>query len=155
MPFCDLCNGLTIEKLYPPNVYYHAENLTALQQSGKTCRLCVFIHWCITRTDNPNCFHLESVEPFPAGQLPRLRMSDDAILNEELDEVLDGWQYRLTKPLNGYSIKLQIVLERAVKSSSCRKDDDGFAYVGIWLNPGRMRTDMGLAVEEGILLYCV
>jgi hypothetical protein len=152
MSFCGLCNGLTIEKLYPPNIYYHAENLTALEQSGKTCRLCAFMHWCITRTDDPHCFHLTSALPLSAREMPRLQTNDDATQIEESDEVLDGWQYRLTKPLDSYRVQLQIVLEPMVKSHSFREDSHGFAHVGVWLNRGRMRTDMTLAVEEGSCL---
>lgn len=152
MSFCDLCNGLTIEKSYPPNIYYHAENLAALEQSGESCRLCAFMHWCITRTDNPDCFHLTSTVPLPAKALPRLETTDDALITEETDEVHDEFKFRLTKPLDSFRVKLQIILEPAIKPTSYREDADGFTHVGIWLNAGRMRTDMTIAVEEGSFL---
>jgi hypothetical protein len=72
MSFCDLCSGLTIEKLYPPNVYYHAKTPTALKQSGQSCRLCAFMHWCIIRVDNMDCFPSRIGSSVPGFKIPRL-----------------------------------------------------------------------------------
>jgi hypothetical protein len=47
MRYCDLCNGLTIWKLFPPNIYRHAETLAALEDSSHSCSLCMMLHRCI------------------------------------------------------------------------------------------------------------
>ena len=130
MPICELCRGLTIEKLYPPNIYYHAACLATLERSGDDCRICAFMYWCLTRTDEASCFREESF--FTTATRPRLA----------------GYL-----PIDSHTsvaqLKLQIVAEPARKAYSSRNNDDGFTHIGMWWEPGSMVTDMTLVVEEG------
>ncbi|KAF2676494.1 HET-domain-containing protein [Lentithecium fluviatile CBS 122367] len=50
MSFCSLCSGLTVAKLYPPNIYQHAENFKALESSSRTCSLCKMMCWSLQNT---------------------------------------------------------------------------------------------------------
>jgi hypothetical protein len=40
MPYCNLCENLTIKKLWLPNIYYHAKTLAALDESSTAWVLC-------------------------------------------------------------------------------------------------------------------
>lgn len=124
MAFCDLCTGITVENLYPPNIYHHGENLAVVEESAKNCQLCKLIHWCIWRDsecENVPFLNFESAddEMVPYGQ------------NEER---------------NKCSIKLQIV--------SGKHDGvdmrGAFKHIGIWMKSKYMVSDMTLVVEEGI-----
>jgi hypothetical protein len=120
--FCDLCNGLTIAKLYPPNVYHHGESLTVLEQSGKTCRLCMLIYWSISvvrwREKRPQ-LHFEGATE---------------------DEI----SYR-DEAHRRCSVKLQILpgeRDRTGKANEIR-------HVGIWTRSKYMVAELSLLVEEG------
>ncbi|KAF1847863.1 HET-domain-containing protein [Cucurbitaria berberidis CBS 394.84] len=123
MSLCKLCNSLSIARLYPPNVYPHAENLAALEASANDCRLCKMIHWCIERggerEHHPQLnFEGASDEPPSYGE------------HEARDKC---------------AVKLQIIPGHW----NAIKPQKGFTHVGIWLISKWMTADLTLSVEEG------
>jgi hypothetical protein len=127
MPLCDLCSHLTIARLYPPNIYRHATNLAAVEQSGKTCQLCKLIHWCLQM----NSEHEGSPELGFEGAI---------------EEMLPYGQH---EERNQCSIKLQII---PGKSNGQSKPGE-FTHVGIWMKSKFMISSLTLSVEEGIAPY--
>jgi hypothetical protein len=123
MAFCDLCTGMSVETLYPPNIYYHGENLAAVQESAKNCQLCKFIHWCMWRDSE----HESVPELYFEG-------ADNEMV-----------PYAQNEERNKCSIKLQIV---AGTQGSDGKQG-GFMHIGIWMMSKYMISDMTLVVEEG------
>lgn len=124
MAFCDLCTGMTIEKLYPPDIYYHGENLAVVEESAKNCQLCKLIHWCMWRDSE-------------CENAPFLKF-------EGADE--DMVPYGQNEERNKCSIKLQIVAEA---HDSVGTPAGGFKHIGIWMKSKYMVSDMTLVVEEG------
>ena len=123
MAFCELCNNLSITKLWPPNIYHHAANYAVLEASAEHCRLCKMMHWCIgagnEREHSPQ-LHFEG--------------ATDAI------SMRDGAETR-----NASSVKLQILPGSWHPTHS----QNGFRYVGLWMQSKFMLTDMVLSVQEG------
>jgi hypothetical protein len=123
--FCALCSHLTIAALYPPNVYHHAANLAAVEQSGKTCQLCKLIHWCLhTNTEYESTPHLE----FEGADQEIVPYGNDAL-----------------EERNQCSIKLQII----PKQPNDGVRPGGFTHVGLWMKSKYMISDLTLSVEEG------
>jgi hypothetical protein len=123
MSLCTVCSDLTIGGLYPPNIYRHAENLAAVEQSGKTCQLCKLIHWCL--------------------QMNSEREGAPELKFEGADEEMIP--YGDNEERNQCSIKLQII------SDECNGGDGPgeFTHVGIWMKSRYMISDLTLSVEEG------
>lgn len=124
MAFCDLCIGMTVDKLYPPHIYHHGENLAIVEQSAKTCQLCKLIHWCMWRDSER-----ESV--------PMLHF-------EGADEEMVP--YAQNEERNKCSIKLQIIAGTQDRFGK----QGGFKHIGIWMKSKYMISDLRLVVEEGI-----
>ncbi|CAO2647093.1 Nn.00g080150.m01.CDS01 [Neocucurbitaria sp. VM-36] len=123
MGLCLLCSGLTIAKLYPPNIYNHAENLATLEASAQDCRLCKMIHWC---TKRGNEFEHRPQLNFD-GACQKL------------------FPYAGDEARNKCSIKLQII----PRHWNSQNTKPGFTHVGIWMMYKWMVADMTLCVEEG------
>lgn len=43
MSYCNLCENLTVARLFPPNIYHHAENISVLIESATECQLCAML----------------------------------------------------------------------------------------------------------------
>lgn len=127
MSFCDLCSGLSIAKLYPPNIYHHADNLAALEASAESCSLCKMMLWCIEHTSGM------------LGYIPRLHF--EGASQEQIF-------YRRGNVWDGVSVKLQIVPGRWNDD----KKTDEIRRIGIWLGSKFMVNDMILALEEGTIM---
>lgn len=123
MNLCDLCSNLTIERLYPPNIYHHGENLAAVEESGKTCQLCNLISLCIWR----------NVEQ--EGR-PQLHFEGAALEAVSVDHIEER---------NRCCIKLQILPEL----SHTEQGQLGIKYIGIWMKSRYMVSDITLSVQEG------
>lgn len=126
MSFCHLCSGLTLSRLYPPNIYHHAENLAGLEQSGQVCQLCKLIHWCVLKA--PEYYHNITPELYFEGAV------DEKNLPNEVES------------RNQCSIKLQIVRGSWYK----RGNKTEIRHIGIWMKSKYMLADLTLTVEEGI-----
>jgi hypothetical protein len=125
MSFCDLCNGLTITKLYPPNFYHHADNMAVLKASAHHCLLCKMLHWCLDRGNE-------------AEDCPQLQF------HGAIDEYTP---YAYHEIRDKSSIKLQII----PGSWNQVEPTDGFTHVGLWMLSKWMVADVTVAVEEGTL----
>lgn len=129
---CELCQGLTIAKLRPPNFYRHAENRAALQSSAEHCRLCAIIERAIWR-DGCGKEH---------G--PQLQF-EGAIDN--------GWFFSEEERAerDSCAVKLALVPDDWAEESENKasKKVSGFAYIGVWLKSKYMAADLHLVVEEG------
>lgn len=124
MTLCDLCSNLTIERIYPPNIYYHGENLAAVEESGKTCQLCNLIALCIRR-------NLEQ-----EGR-PLLHFEGAALQAVPFDQ---------TRERNRCCIKLQILQNQPDHNE---QNQPGIKGIGIWMKSVYMVSDITLSVEEG------
>lgn len=128
---CELCRGLTIAKLRPPNFYRHAENRAALQSSAENCRLCALIERQIRgesgREWGPQ-LHFEGA-------------------------VDTGWFFSEQEKAerDSCAVKLALVREDWADESESKpsKKAPGFAYIGVWLKSKYCLTDLHLVVEEG------
>ncbi|KAH6616856.1 heterokaryon incompatibility protein-domain-containing protein [Boeremia exigua] len=158
MPYCDLCNGLTIEGLFPPNIYHHAKTLAALEESGKTCELCKLLYRCIRPAgDYRTEYHPRFLS---SSKAPRLvGWTDDMLLSYDLEAcsdtgASDGASQLPTNACsvasNVVSIKLQILEESEIqKKESFLPSLDGFTHIGIWTESPHMLTSLTLFVHEG------
>ena len=139
MSLCELCNGLSITKLYPPNIYYHANNMAALEASAKDCRICKMIYWCIQ----------QGKEFSRDGGKPKLDF-DGASDKEPSYGVTES--YDIYEARNNCSVKLQIILGHR----HCPEPKYGFSHIGIWMMSKWMLTDLTLSVEEGTIgSHCI
>jgi hypothetical protein len=130
MFFCDLCSGLTIAKLYPPNIYHHGENLIAIERTGEFCQLCRLIYCCLQSTSQ-------------YVKVPEL------LFEGAVDE--DKWGTDV-ESRNQSSIKLQIIPGHW---SDRRHNSSEIRFVGIWMKTKYMLADFTLAVEEGTTIcFC-
>lgn len=130
--FCELCQGLTVAKLRPPNFYRHAENRAALQSSAKNCRLCDIIDRAIWRegvgTDYGPQLHFEGAVDASYFFSEQEKAERDSC-PLKLALVPDNWRDNpRSKPSN---------------------KAPGFAYIGVWLKSKYIMTGLHLAVEEG------
>lgn len=129
---CELCRGLTIAKLRPPNFYRHAENRAALQSSSENCRLCAIIERAIWR------------EGFGKEFGPQLQFEG---------AVDTGWFFSEQEKAerDSCSVKLALVPEDWTEQSGDKspKEAPSFAYIGVWLKSKYHVTDLHLVVEEG------
>ncbi|POS80235.1 hypothetical protein DHEL01_v201360 [Diaporthe helianthi] len=127
---CELCQGLRIAKLRPPNFYRHAENRAALQSSAKNCRLCAIIERAIWRDGGGK------------DHGPQLHFDGAVDIGEErADSERDSW-----------AVKLALVPDDWAEEepeNRASKPASGFAYVAVWLKTKHMATDLHLVVEEG------
>jgi hypothetical protein len=124
MSFCDLCSRLTITNLHPPSIYYHGENLAAVQESGKTCQLCKLIHWCCTLRDSEH----------------------DGCLQTKFEGAVDEvTSYSDKEERNQCSIKLQFM----PGTWNDEGKENELRHIGIWMKSKYMISSMTLAVEEG------
>jgi hypothetical protein len=125
MEFCELCNGLTIAKIWPPNYYEHAANLVVLKASAKECGLCKILHRCIR-----GCL----LPPFSSKL--------------QLDGAIDVPYGIEQDPLNSGSIKLQILTNDIPHGKGCTR-------IGIWGPSNSRWAEAILSVEEGMIsTYC-
>ena len=125
---------MSIAELYPPNIYYHAESLVALERSGHSCQLCKLMHWSISRANEPD----DSPELDIAG-------APSELVSYEEDE-----------ERGRCSVKLQIktrALEGGVGREFEYIDTNEIREVGIWMRSKHMITTIGLVVEEGTRAY--
>lgn len=131
---CELCRGLTIAKLRPPNFYRHAENRAALQSSSENCRLCAIIERAIFR------------EGFGKEWGPQLQFEG---------AVDTGWfvSEQEKAERDSSAVKLALVLENWAEESENKAPKEApsgsFAYIGVWLKSKHFVTDLHLVVEEG------
>lgn len=129
---CELCQGLTISKLRPPNFYRHAENRAALQISAENCRLCAIIERAIWR------------ESFGKTYGPQLQFGG---------AIDDGWfgteQARAER--DSCAVKLALVPENWAEDLEKKVSEEasGFAHIGVWMKSKVFATDLHLVVEEG------
>lgn len=132
--FCEVCQGLTVAKLRPPNFYRHAENRAALQSSSMTCRLCAIIERAIWREGYR----------YGAEHGPQLQF-EGAVDN--------GWfcSDKEMAERDSCAVKLGLVPDnwRDEPESKPPKEAPGFAYIGVWLRSKHYVTDLHLVVEEG------
>lgn len=128
---CELCQGLTIAKLRPPNFYRHAENRAALQSSAENCRLCALIE-------------REIWGGFGREYGPQLHF-DGAVDN--------GWFSSEQEKAERDSCAVKLALAREdwhdESENKTGKEIPGFAYIGVWLKSKYSVTDLHLVVEEG------
>lgn len=128
---CELCRGLTIAKLRPPNFYRHAENRAALQSSAENCRL-----FALIKREIPN--------GSGRGWGPQLHFEG---------AVDKGWFFgeQETAERDSCAVKLALVREDWADESKSKahKKVSGFAYIGVWLKSKYCLTDLHLVVEEG------
>jgi hypothetical protein len=122
MSLCQLCEGLTLQKLYPPNVYIHAASVEALEESGKDCKMCALLSGSISQG---------------FGSVP-------IIYSRQLQGVTNG------KLLAQSSIKLQVLIESSEKSRYLPDGADGLNSIGIWVEPTTILSVVSMNVEEGI-----
>ncbi|KAG8161309.1 hypothetical protein KVR01_009573 [Diaporthe batatas] len=129
---CELCQGLTIAKLRPPNFYRHAENRAALQSSAEHCRLCAIIERAIWRDG--------------CGREHGPQLQFEGATDK-------GWFFSAqeTAERDSQAVKLSLVPDDWAEGSENKasKKVSGFAYVGVWLKSKYMATDLHLVVEEG------
>lgn len=129
---CELCRGLTIAKLRPPNFYRHAENRAALQSSAGNCRLCAIIERAIWR------------DGFGKEWGPQLQFEG---------AVDTGWfaSEQEKAESDSCAVKLALVPENWAEESENKtpKKTPSFAYIGVWLKSKYIVTDLHLVVEEG------
>jgi hypothetical protein len=123
MSLCQLCEGLTLEKLYPPNVYIHAASVEALEESAEDCRICALLAHSIS------CGFGSASDMF-SDQLQGY--TDEALLAQSS------------------SIKLQILIESVAKSRHLPDGADGISSIGIWVEPMTILSEVRMFVEEGI-----
>ena len=142
MSYCNLCNNLTIARLYPPNIYYHAKNVYRLEDSALDCQLCAMILRIIkTARTYGDC---EYSTDFGGSQdIPLLVGASDAMFDCEVEEKCDPYIAR-----DKSRIKLQI-LEETQRKRSTIKNLDGFTHIGIWVKARRMLSSMTVMVQEG------
>lgn len=110
MSYCHLCQSLTIEKLFPPNIFHHATSVAALEKSGRTCRLCMFMHKYIDASGNPH----SEFNPAPIGEnssAPQLigdpvdRLAhDEAACKEDTKEVDQASQSEVIQSKDSLSV---------------------------------------------------
>lgn len=129
---CELCRGVTIAKLRPPNFYRHAENRAALQSSAENCRLCAIIERAIWR------------EGYGKEHGPQLQFEG---------AVDTGWFFSEQEKAerDSCAVKLALVPEDWAEQSENKAPKEGpsFAYIGVWLKSKYYVTDLHLVVEEG------
>ncbi|KAI3391803.1 hypothetical protein diail_6793 [Diaporthe ilicicola] len=129
---CELCRGLTIAKLRPPNFYRHAENRAALQSSAENCRLCAIIERELWRE---SCGH---------GHGPQLQFEG---------AVDRGWFFEAQERAerDSWAVNLALVPDDWAEepNNKAAKQAAGFAYIGIWMKSKYYMTDLHLVVEEG------
>jgi hypothetical protein len=139
MSFCDLCSGLTIAKLYPPNVYYHASSPSALETSADSCSLCKMMHKSMKEWPYYEQLVLDfdgaSPEP-PDGRLSKL---PEAPL--KLQIILAGSEAVLV-PSNS---EIRNLRGKRANWEECQY----IQQIGIWLHSRIARCAIGVAVEEG------
>jgi hypothetical protein len=126
MTFCQLCEGLTIAKLWPPNIYYHAKSVDDLEESAKNCEICALLDECV----------YSGMGRPPVKPLSQL----EGVTNEIF--------------LDKRSIKLQIMTESSPGAYLRSEDPNGFTVVGIWIDTVDMYSLVCLTVEEGIPTRC-
>jgi hypothetical protein len=127
MALCDLCSRLTIANLYPPSIYYHGENLAAVQESGQTCQLCKLIHWCCTLNDSE---------------------SESCLQTQFEGAVNEVTPYEEKEERGHSSIKLQLMPGTWYNEGKPNE----LKHIGIWMKSKYMVSSMTLLVEEGSAL---
>ena len=140
MPLCELCRGLTIAKLFPPNIYYHANSLAALEISGQSCSICQMMHWCIQHFGGTNevVLDLDGASKAPHYDLrdwPEATLKLQVILGTKADTGLTNSE---TPDTLGKRVD--------------HKEDKCIDQIGIWLHSKIARCRIRLAVEEGIAI---
>jgi hypothetical protein len=126
MLLCNLCSNLTIAKLYPPNIYHHAQNMAAVEQSAKTCPLCKTICQSVDWT----------MESQYSPQLGFQGAVDDAVPSTDQDQ----------RDRDQCSLKLQIITGQL---KGC-VERGAITHLGVWMKSKYMVHAMTLLVEEGI-----
>ncbi|KAH6615180.1 heterokaryon incompatibility protein-domain-containing protein [Boeremia exigua] len=178
MSYCDLCNGLTIEELFPPSIYRHAKSLAALKQSSQNCSLCMLLYRCITASGS----EYSEYNPQPLGDhsnLPRLvgylvgqpacdvgvfndsTKDEDATVAREDIQSCDDDSIRdedSTSDVGAYGgdsegttsddVCVKLQIIEETERHSSSINLDGFTHIGVWIKPKRMLTSLTLAVQE-------
>jgi hypothetical protein len=162
MQYCDLCTGLTIWKLFPPNVYRHAETLAALEDSSQSCSLCMMLHRCIASAGedyseyNPQPIMKQSSPPLlvctTSHQQHHEATKDGEVYDEDEPHKMDrtcieSSDQDQASTEDKFSIKLQIIEETPRCNSTTNLN--GFMHIGVWTQPKRMLTSLTLMVQEG------
>lgn len=129
---CELCRGLTVAKLHPPNFYRHAENRAALQSSAENCRLCAIIDREIWR------------QGIGKEHGPQLQFEG---------AVDTGWfvSEQEKAERDSCAVKLALVPDNWAGGPpyKAQKKAPGYAHIGVWLKSKWNVTDLHLVVEEG------
>lgn len=135
---CDLCQGLTITQLVPPQYYRHAGSRRALQASSATCELCALIKY---RLDHGVGRHSSiSVSTRQgASALRRLEGTAPSDLEDDPSSV----------------IKLAFVpryFQEILDQKFTLPGKFVITDIGIWRYSGHLVSDINIAVEEGDVL---
>lgn len=136
---CDLCQGLTISQLVPPQYYRHAESRPALQASLATCDLCALIsyrlyHGVGRHASVSERTHQEISTP---GHLCETALGGD-----------EGAEPSST-------LKMAFVPRYDKKYLGLEPDlptSFAFTSIGIWRYSNHRVSDIHIAVEEGDIL---
>jgi hypothetical protein len=140
MSYCNLCDNLTVAKLYPPNIYHHAANVSALENSSLNCKLCALLQRVIKATKTFD--DLEYIFD-PCSRPPLLVGATDAMFAFDESE-----SYNQDNISDNFSVKLQI-LKETQRVRSTVENLDGFTHIGIWTHSKRMISSLTLMVQEG------
>jgi hypothetical protein len=165
MHYCELCNGLAVWKLFPPNIYRHAETIAALEDSSHSCSLCMMLHRCIVSAGED--YSEYNPQPIMEISKPPLLVhttSGQHVLSHnelrKVDQVYGGDQpytadrAHIESPDQDQAstedklcIKLQIIEETPRRNSTTNLN--GFTHIGVWTKSERMLTSLTLMVQEG------
>lgn len=154
MSYCNLCNSLTIAKLFPPNIFYHAKNLAALERSSQTCSLCTMLYRCVVAAEghrseyNPQPISEQTEAPLLKGTIDDQLACDESGTCDDDRACEESSRCDERRTSDNFSIKLQIIEETPRRSSSTNLD--GFTHIGIWIRSRRMLSSLTLVVQEGM-----
>jgi hypothetical protein len=141
MSFCDLCNDLTITKLYPPNFCHHAESMAALEASEDNCPLCRMLYYSLNEGHED-----------PRARAGLTRKDIPELQFHGATSEYNPFDYHEAR--NKSSVKLQII----PGSWNKVEPTTGFTHIGIWMMSKWMVACVSLAVEEGtvslLMIHC-
>lgn len=143
MTYCDLCSNLTVARLYPPSIYHHAESVSALQESSRSCDLCALLDRVIMAADSDSDDEYDSRHMCASQNTSPLLGATDAMFAREGSESHDQ-----DSTSDNFGVKLQILRETQRKNSTV-DDLDGFTHIGIWTHSKLMISSLTLMVQEG------
>lgn len=148
MSYCNLCENLTVARLFPPNIYHHAENISVLIESGTECQLCAMLLRAVIaaqKIDDPE--YSTIFRGLPEND-PLLVRASDEMSDCENEKKDNRWNMGPEDTADDHSgVKLQILEETQRRYSTINLD--GFTHIGIWTRSRRILSSLTLMVQEG------